>query len=111
MAKSTSSFEPAGMHPRWKGAVTVTSKGYVKVNVGKEHPLADKAGQCTLHLLVWVAAGNPPPAYLEAIHHRDEDKENNRLRNLELVDAVEHGKKHWYAHRDKEPFDDSKMPY
>ena len=48
-------------HGRWSREKMLSSHGYVKVRVGKDHPLADPNGYAYEHLLVWVAAGNPRP--------------------------------------------------
>lgn len=77
-------------HPRWREGISHSSHGYMKVSVGKDHPLADPNGYAYLHLLVWVAAGNPIPQTGEVIHHIDEDKTNNRYENLELKTSSEH---------------------
>lgn len=77
-------------HPRWKGGRIVASNGYVKVRVGKEHPLADPIGYAYEHLLVWVKAGNPKPESGESLHHKNGVKTDNRLENLELLTQSQH---------------------
>lgn len=81
-------------HPRWRGGVAVSSHGYLKVQVGKEHPLADPNGYAYAHVLVWVAAGNEKPRANESLHHTDEDKRNNRIENLELLTRSDHATHH-----------------
>lgn len=45
------------------------------------------------HVVVWEAANGPvPPGH--QVHHRNEDKLDNRLENLELVDALTHKRLH-----------------
>lgn len=58
------------------------------------HPLANKAGKVyehryvmSLHLGRWLTSD-------EVVHHKDEDKTNNSLSNLELTNASEHAKIH-----------------
>lgn len=58
------------------------------------HPLANKAGKVyehryvmSLHLGRWLERD-------EVVHHKDEDKTNNSLDNLELTNASEHTKIH-----------------
>lgn len=101
MIRNKGSFKPGAEHPNWNGGVTLSSKGYIKVNVGLEHPLADKSGFCYLHQLVWVAAGNAKPKLKRAIHHLNENKLDNRLANLREVDADEHGRIHHYTGSDE----------
>ncbi len=69
----------------------------MKIRVGEDHPLADPNGYAYEHLLVWISAGHPRPDEGELIHHRNEDKTDNRLQNLTLVHRVEHSKTHQSA--------------
>ncbi len=43
---------------RWNDGLSRHEDGYIKVSVGKAHPLADPNGYAFLHLLVWRSAGN-----------------------------------------------------
>lgn len=79
---------------RWNDGRMITDDGYVKVRVGKEHPLADPNGYCYEHLLVWVAAGRPRPTRGWTLHHANECKTDNRLGNLELMTRTEHNRRH-----------------
>lgn len=81
-------------HHRWSQARMLNEDGYVKVRVGKEHPLADPNGYAYEHLMVWCAAGNPRPGPGETLHHRNEDKTDNRLGNLELLTRSAHNVLH-----------------
>lgn len=81
-------------HPRWSEDHIISEHGYLKVRVGKDHPLADPNGYAYEHLGVWAAAGRPLPGPDELLHHRDEDKTNNRLGNLELITRSEHAAHH-----------------
>lgn len=81
-------------HPRWSGGVTVSEHGYLKVQVGAEHPLADPNGFAYLHMLVWVSAGNARPTNGDNVHHKDDEKFNNRISNLERLSGAEHMKLH-----------------
>lgn len=83
----------ASAHPRWNRAIR-SSDGYVKVRVGTNHPLADPMGYAYEHLLVWAAAQKRLPRTDELLHHRDDDKTNNRLGNLELMTRSEHARLH-----------------
>lgn len=80
----------ASRHYRWKPGGNVGTTGYVKMRVGKGHPLADPNGYAYEHLIVWVSAGNPRPASCEIIHHVNKDKTDNRIKNLRLMTRREH---------------------
>ena len=80
-------------HSRWNEAI-ISSHGYVKVRVGRQHPLADPNGYAYEHLLIWCAAGNLKPKEGEVIHHLNGDKHDNRIENLKLLTAVEHSTLH-----------------
>ncbi len=84
----------ASRQHRWKVGGLLASNGYVKVRVGKDHPLADPNGYAYEHLLVWVSAGKPMPDKGEIIHHKNEDKTDNRLGNLQIMSRSEHSKLH-----------------
>ena len=81
-------------HPKWNDGRIVSGEGYVKIRVGIEHPLADPNGYTYEHLVVWVSAGNPPPLKTQLLHHKDEDRENNRIGNLELKTRSRHNAEH-----------------
>lgn len=81
-------------HPRWSSAKMISEHGYVKVRVGKSHPLADPNGYAYEHEIVWTSAGLPLPGPSELLHHRDEDKTNNRVENLEIKSRPAHGVHH-----------------
>lgn len=79
---------------RWNDGKIISEEGYVKLRVGKNHPLADPNGYAYEHLVIWAAAGNPLPASDELLHHRDENKRNNRLENLERITRSGHATHH-----------------
>ncbi len=81
-------------HYRWNEARIIGSNGYVKVRVGKEHPLADPNGYAYEHLVVWVSAGKPRPKKGQLLHHRNDDQTDNRIGNLELVKRGQHNAIH-----------------
>jgi hypothetical protein len=79
---------------KWNDGRIISSHGYVKIRVGLEHPLADPNGYAYEHLLVWVSAGRNAPGADELLHHDNEDKQDNRLRNLILKLRSRHGTEH-----------------
>lgn len=81
-------------HHCWKPGSRVGSTGYVKVRVGRSHPLADPNGWAYEHLVVWVAAGNQRPAKGEVLHHMNDEKTDNRIENLCLMTRAEHNRLH-----------------
>jgi len=87
----------ASRQHRWKAGGRVGSSGYVKVRVGKDHPLADPNGWTYEHLVVWVSAGKPRPARNEVLHHINEDKTDNRIENLRIMRRDEHSQMHGQA--------------
>lgn len=72
-------------HPRWTDRRMTDEDGYVKVRVGQSHPLADPNGYAYEHLVVWCAAGNPRPDLDHVLHHRNGDRADNRIENLNLL--------------------------
>jgi hypothetical protein len=67
--------------------------GYL-VAVYPEHPCAAKDGRVMLHRLVVENSLRRYLASDEFVHHRDGNKQNNDLNNLEVVTAAEHRQKH-----------------
>ena len=81
-------------HYRWNHSRIISDDGYVKVRVGVGHPLADPNGYTYEHLVVWCSAGNARPSDDETLHHRNEDKTDNRIGNLELLTRGDHNSLH-----------------
>lgn len=81
-------------HPRWNDGRMLSDDGYVKVRVGVDHPLADPNGYAYEHILVWMGAGNQKPKTNELLHHKNENKADNRIKNLELLTRGEHNAHH-----------------
>ncbi len=89
-------------HYRWNNGRIISDDGYVKVRVGVGHPLADPNGYAYEHLVVWCSAGNARPSNDETLHHRNEDKTDNRIGNLELLTRGDHNSLH-IAERGRRP--------
>lgn len=70
-----------------------TLDGYRRVWVGKGHPLASADGNCFEHRLMLFNAGIAIPEGFH-VHHRNGDKLDNRLANLAVIRATEHGRLH-----------------
>lgn len=87
-------------HPKWNDGRIISSHGYVKVRVGDEHPLADPNGYAYEHILV-VLTSNTPDALLLAqhhgdwvVHHKNGNKTDNRIDNLQVISRAEHNALH-----------------
>lgn len=62
----------------------VTTHGYVRVKVGKGHPLADESGYAYEHRLVASEQLGRPLTKQEIVHHLNGVKDDNRPENLEV---------------------------
>lgn len=79
---------------RWNFGPIRSSSGYVKIRVGIGHPFADPKGYAYEHLIVWVSSGRKVPSPNEVIHHRNDDRTDNRIENLELMSRSKHNSHH-----------------
>ena len=70
---------------RKKGTGRINTNGYVQITANGRSRLA--------HHLEWERHNGPVPAGMQ-VHHKDEDRQNNSIENLELVDSVTHGRLH-----------------
>jgi hypothetical protein len=88
MSKSRSSYK----HWNWKGGETIPKSGYkmIKIGVGNgtygfEHRIIMEK-----HL-----GRKLKPFPIEIVHHKNGDKLDNRIENLEVITASKHAKKHF----------------
>lgn len=77
---------PGAGHPGWKGGRRLDKNGYVLVYVAGGHPHGRCRGQRFVleHRLVMEQHLGRLLLPSEVVHHRDGDKQNNALSNLEL---------------------------
>ena len=80
-------------------AENVGGKGYLRVTL--QLPLG-RLGQVMAHRLVWEAANGPIPPEMQ-INHRDLNKRNNNLANLEVVTGSENIR-HSYTNGRRHPW-------
>jgi len=82
-------------HPRWnRNGYAISKHGYKRVRVGVSHPMADSKGYTYEHRLVMVGFLGRPLEESEVVHHKNGDRTDNRIENLELTDKTRHAKAH-----------------
>ena len=69
------------------GYGTISAKGYRRVRCPREKRLRME------HVLVWEDSHGSIPSGMQ-IHHKDGDKLNNAIENLEMLDALTHKRLH-----------------
>lgn len=80
----------------WKGGKTVSSHGYVLVRVGVDHHLAHITGYAYEHRVKAEKKIGRRLQSGEIVHHKDGNKQNNSLDNLEVLGGIA---EHFYEHR------------
>lgn len=85
-------------HSQWKGGRSIDGKGYYKLNINliepEYHCMCDKSGWVLEHRYIMAKALNRPLTRKDLIHHRDHDRTNNALENLELTNRSDHMRSH-----------------
>lgn len=67
----------------------MSSKGYVLVRK-PAHPMASKGGYVAEHRLVMAESLGRNLTAAEVVHHKNGDKRDNRIENLELLPKAKH---------------------
>ena len=80
--------EQGEKHPNWKGGRYLTDRGYVMVLIGKGQYVRE-------HRLVMESHLRRRLEKHEQVHHKNGNKQDNRIENLELHTAGSHTKHHW----------------
>lgn len=80
-------------HPAWKGGIRVDKDGYLK-RYDPNHPWPRKGGYIRENIRVMELSIGRRLEQTEVVHHRDGDRQNNNLSNLEIMGWSEHSKLH-----------------
>lgn len=84
---------------RWKNGRTITREGYVVVTLSLDDPMAVMAPKgrnlrVREHRLIMARHLGRPLKPSEVVHHKNRNKMDNRIENLELFDYVDHALEH-----------------
>lgn len=79
-------------HPCWKGGRIIDRDGYVRT-WAPNHPWPRK-GYLLEHIRVVELSLGRRLLPSECVHHKDHDKKNNALENLEILNRGAHSKMH-----------------
>ena len=83
--------------PHWKGGRHVTAAGYVHWVIPVDDPMivmADARGRVSEHRLVVARSLGRPLERGEHVHHRNGNKHDNRIENLEVMTLADHAASH-----------------
>lgn len=94
----TSASRRGELNPNWKGGRYVDVRGYVRVNVGRDHPMANRDGHCWEHRLVMAAYLGRMLRDGEHVHHRD-GMENDPENLILFASNADHRRWHWVLTR------------
>lgn len=87
------SHQLGSKNPNWKGGRYITSTGYVRV-LKKDHKFADHDGHILEHRLIWEKYNKACLLPWILVHHKNENKQDNRVENLEPISRNEHCRIH-----------------
>lgn len=96
-ARKRSNLYRGEKHWHWNGGRHVETNGYISVAVSYDSPftsMRDKSGQVYEHRLVMAKHLGRSLESNEEVHHKNHDKHDNRIENLELLDKRKHAFKH-----------------
>ena len=81
--KGLKGYHSGKKHYNWKGGKRITSQGYLEIK-SSNHPFKNKQGYVPKHRLVVEKHLKRYLTKLEIIHHINEIKTDNRIKNLYL---------------------------
>ncbi|MGA9772364.1 MAG: HNH endonuclease signature motif containing protein [Blastocatellia bacterium] len=82
--------QPKGaQHPKWKGGRWQHKSGYIYI-YAPDHPAANVDGYVLEHRLVMEKKIGRHLTAAEVVHHLNENKDDNRIENLELMTKGSH---------------------
>lgn len=87
-------------HNKWNNNM-VSKDGYKLLRVGKDHPLACPNGYAREHLVIWASVYGLASLDDKVVHHKNMDRLDNRIENLEALTVAEHNALH-NAKRDRD---------
>ena len=80
-------------HPNWKGGRVKHSEGYIEVKVAESDfffSMASSTGYVAEHRLVMAKSLQRCLLPWEIVHHKNGDRTDNRLENLQLISQASH---------------------
>lgn len=80
-------------HPAWRGGTVIDRDGYIRT-YDPAHPWPRRPGYVLEHVRVMELQIGRRLTTEEIIHHKDHDRQNNDLSNLELLTRSAHSRYH-----------------
>src|SRR5687767_10040755 len=80
-------------HPAWKGGFRIDDDGYIRT-YAPDHPWPRRGGYVPEHVRLMELHIGRRIRSDEVVHHRNEDRQDNRLENLELMMGPAHSQLH-----------------
>lgn len=91
-------------HHFWNGGRIITHQGYIKIKTRQDsfyYPMADNHGYISEHRLIMAQSLGRCLQPWEIIHHKNGDKQDNKLSNLELTESIgNHSSQHSRGYND-----------